>query len=385
MHARLMPSVLRAGAACAGAARPLCAASGHCAPPAPRTQTCDGIPVIDISPFLAAAGSAAAANRARTAVELAHACEHVGFFYVINHGVDDALLGGVQCMAREFFALELPHKLRSSMQKAGASVGRGFQQLGLNVTQGRRDWHEAVDMFRELGPEQLADPALRRAVAERPELADVLAGRNVWPAEFDRALTMQYVASMRRLGAAVMRAMAVSLGLPDDVFERSSLTDDSFWILRFIHYPACGSMPAVEGEGGAPGLGCGAHTDYGCLTIVNQDDTTDSLEVLAKDGAWMKANPQAGALCLNIGDMVEHWSRGRYKSTLHRVLRPPANRSRVSVPFFFEPNALARITPLLPASPQEGSKSAAIYDGEVVYIHHLYSKVSTDFGAADPG
>ena len=162
------------------------------------------------------------------------------------------------------------------------------------------------------------------------------------------------------------------------------------------HVPTCAQhvfertlKPRFVRRGGRPerlGARRGAVGAWdGCLTIVNQDDTTDSLEVLAKDGAWMKANPQAGALCLNIGDMVEHWSRGRYKSTLHRVLRPPANRSRVSVPFFFEPNALARITPLLPGSPQEGSQSAAIYDREVVYIDHLYSKVSTNFGAADPG
>ena len=363
------------------------------------------IPVIDIGPFLSGAGSRASAeSRASTAKRLAQACEHVGFVYVVNHGVDDALLSGVQIMARDFFSRDLPHKLRSAMQEHGPSMGRGYQQLGLNVTEGANDWHEAVDMFRQLSAEELAEPALQQVIANRPELEHVLAGRNVWPAAFDQVLCERYVARMCHLGAAVMRAMAASVGLPHGFFESNCLTDDSFWVLRFIHYPSVGRMPGVRGEGGVQGLGCGAHTDYGCLTIVNQDNTLGSLEVLGKDGKWIKADPQPGALCCNVGDMVERWTRGRYKSTLHRVLRPPANRSRVSVPFFFEPNALARIKPLVSSEPgavditgggsggggrrpgyspnppgESKGEGAPAYDQEVMYIEHLYSKISTNF------
>lgn len=353
------------------------------------------IPIIDISPFLSTTGSSASSeDRARTAQELAQACEHFGFFYVVNHGVDDALLLGVQRMARGFFSCSLPHKLRYAMQEHGPSLGRGYQQLGLNVTTGARDWHEAVDMFRQLSVQELADPALHQAILHRPELADLLAGRNVWPSEFDRVLTERYIASMRRLGAAVMRAMAVSIGLPQSFFESNALTDDPFWVLRFIHYPA--SAPAVDDVGDAQGLGCGAHTDYGCLTIVNQDETPGCLEIKAKNGQWIQAGPRTGALCLNIGDMVERWTRGRFKSTLHRVQRPPPNCSRISVPFFFEPNALACIRPLVPSLPTgatfsdatsppthpRGAKATPAYEGEIRYIEHLYSKVTTNFDSS---
>ena len=240
------------------------------------------IPLVDISPFLR--GTAAAAppptelrqRQRETAAALGAACEQVGFFYVTNHGVDADLVAAVQHMARRFFEQDEACKSLSEMQRAGRSMGRGYQKLGQNVTKGKRDQHEAVDMFREFSAQELADPRLQHLVARRPELQQVLMGRNIWPAAFDRALTERYVASMHDLGAAVMRALALSLGLPQQYFDDTHLTDDPFWILRFIHYPAAGRDAQGREE---EGLGCGAHTDYGCLTIVCQDDTRDSLQV----------------------------------------------------------------------------------------------------------
>jgi isopenicillin N synthase-like dioxygenase len=92
------------------------------------------------------------------------------------------------------------------------------------------------------------------------------------------------------------------------------------------------------------------------------------------------AQPVPGALVLNIGDMVEKWTAGRYTSTLHRVLPSPPNRSRISVPFFYEPNALACIRPLqLPARAPPTVTTSDYYAREVMYIEHLYSKVSSNF------
>jgi isopenicillin N synthase-like dioxygenase len=73
-----------------------------------------------------------------------------------------------------------------------------------------------------------------------------------------------------------MRGMAVSLELEEDMFDRG-LTDDSFWVMRVIGYTPAGSPGGVEGS-----VGCGEHTDYGCLTIVNQDQNHASLQVMDK-------------------------------------------------------------------------------------------------------
>jgi hypothetical protein len=96
-----------------------------------------GIPIIDISPFRrrTAAGAHADAEsiekqQQKTAAALGAACEHVGFFYVTNHGVDASLLKDAQSMARRFFSRELKHKLKFRMPlHNGADMGRGYQQV----------------------------------------------------------------------------------------------------------------------------------------------------------------------------------------------------------------------------------------------------------------
>jgi isopenicillin N synthase-like dioxygenase len=350
--------------------------------------------VIDIGCFLSSAASTKSdalllqKQQRQTAVELGAACEHVGFFYVKNHGVDLALLEAVRSMARTFFGKSLDHKMLSGMhQRAGPSMFRGYQQLGQNVTENARDWHEAVDMFRELSAKELSEPRLAHLLQQRPELSTVLRGKNIHPPEFQAPLIGRYIRSMHGLGSAVMRAMALSLELPQNYFHDHRLTDDSFWYIRFIHYPGPETRRnnMCAGEAGADidkeGLGCGAHTDYGCLTIVNQDESPAALQVQARDGTWVMAQPVQGALCLNIGDVVENWTCGLYKSTKHRVLLPRRPEGRVSVPFFFEPNAAARIDHALSGA-RVGDRGAERQRGTekgLVYIEHLYSKLSSNF------
>ena len=58
--------------------------------------------------------------------------------------------------------------------------------------------------------------------------------------------------------------------------------------------------------------------------------------------------------------MLSMWTRGAYKSTLHRVCH--TNDSlRISIPFFFDPNMDAFISPVLPAL--EGAKIKAEQEG----------------------
>lgn len=127
--------------------------------------------------------------------------------------------------------------------------------------------------------------------------------------------------------------MALALDSSDeDLFVRE--TSNSFWVLRAIGYPP---LPPEQA-----GASCGAHTDYGCTTFLLADDTKGALQVLAKDGeTWVSADPMEGAYVVNIGDMMERWTNGLWKSTVHRVFHT-GGEYRVSVPFFFEPNWDAR-------------------------------------------
>lgn len=122
-------------------------------------------------------------------------------------------------------------------------------------------------------------------------------------------------------------------------------------------------------------LSCGEHTDYGLLTIVNQDEHIAALQVKNAAGAWVTAAPVPGAFVCNIGDMMRTWTNGLYTPTLHRVLNADPSRSRVSMPYFYEPGFDTVVAPQLGL---RGSSLPAVLPAKH-YGSHLESKVFSNF------
>ena len=296
------------------------------------------------------------------------ACRSVGFFQILGHGVPGTLRARVLSEAAGFFALPQSSKDELSIWKSADKV-RGYQRIHENVTQGVADWHEGFDCF-----------------LEQPS-ATAHHGTNLWPAEQPsfRSAILEYVDEMQRVGGLVTSLMARSLGLPPGHF--SPFYDCGFWGLRAIHYPRAVAADATIASTAAaheqraaagPELGCGVHTDYGCLTLLHSDETPGALQAQATDGAWIDVEPTPGAFTCNIGDMMARWTNGLYRATPHRVLRP-ATGARISIPFFFEPNYDAVIAPL-PRCCELTGRSAMW--PPVVYGDHLHAKTSSNFAPA---
>jgi isopenicillin N synthase-like dioxygenase len=133
----------------------------------------------------------------------------------------------------------------------------------------------------------------------------------------------------------VMSLMALGLGLSSDYFE--SFIDRHTSALRSLHYPD------LRGYGVEPGqLRAGAHSDYGTLTLLRQDDAPGGLQVGDVAGTWHDVPAVEGAYVVNVGDALERWTNNQWKSTLHRVVVPPADTdrdcSRQSLAFFHNAN-----------------------------------------------
>jgi isopenicillin N synthase-like dioxygenase len=127
----------------------------------------------------------------------------------------------------------------------------------------------------------------------------------------------------------------------------------------------------------------GEHTDYGLLTLLYQDDS-GGLEV-QHDTGWLEAPPVPGSLVVNVGDMLERLTSGRYRSALHRVINR-SGRPRLSMPFFFDPRFDAVLEPIPNVSPVrarhgllERSDGTDLRDVRGTYGEYLIRKVSKVF------
>ncbi len=331
------------------------------------------IPTISIAPFLAPSSSPPD-NLSATSKSLSRACRSPGFFYLTNHNLPPSLTSHVLSLARDFFNT-VPQSEKEKIKRRDVGQGngdgaRGYQLIGENVTEGKGDWHEGIDWYRPVLPsepfEKLKGEEIKQ---ERRPPYELLQGLNQWPSQPSgfREVYEEYIRLMLELGIAVVRAMGHALkeeGVLEDEEMFVRHTRESFWVLRAIGYPPLPDREQEEGK-----VSCGAHTDYGCVTLLLADETKGALQVWleneGEEGRWLDVDPVPGALVVNIGDMMERWSWGRWKSTRHRVVHRGSG-FRVSVPFFFEPDFAARVPG------KEG-------EGDVVYGEYLMDKVRGNF------
>jgi isopenicillin N synthase-like dioxygenase len=320
------------------------------------------VPVIDASTLVGGAGSHAEGPRAAAAAEIDRACRAHGFFYVTGHGVAPELVERLVAASRRFFARDEAEKARYAMA-LGGRAWRGYFPAGGELTSGRPDWKEGLYFGAELPAEH---PLVRARVP--------LHGPNLFPPGL-RADVLDYVAALTSLGHALMAGIALGLGLGPGYFAERG-TAEPLVLFRIFNYP---SRPAPPGQDVRWGVG--EHSDYGLLTILWQDDV-GGLQVKTP-GGWVDAPPVPGSFVCNIGDMLDRMTRGLYRSTPHRVALNTSGRDRVSMPFFFDPNFVARVAPI------EGIERATCgpdrWDGadihafEGTYGDYLLAKVSKVF------
>jgi isopenicillin N synthase-like dioxygenase len=279
------------------------------------------LPLIDMSGVHE--GDPASIQRAGSAI--AQACREVGFFYIVNHGVPQAVIDRAMNAARTFFAFPAEVKRQVAVNKRH----RGWHALGgaLMYEATRPDHKEFFSIGLEL-PED--DPSVLAGEALR--------GPNQWPAfmpELQAALDAYYSA-IAQAGADLLKAVAAGLGIEQDFFvgkygKRLQRT-------QMVYYPPQPPMATADQFGVAP------HTDYGCITLLYQDDSGGLQVRELGSNQWIDATPIAGSLVVNVGDLLARWSNDRFRSTLHRVINS-SGHERYSIATFYDPTYGATVDP----------------------------------------
>lgn len=291
-----------------------------------------------------------------------------GFFYLVGHGVDEALVHRLEVLSHRFFALPEASKARFAMTRGGRAW-RGWFPLGGELTSGRPDWKEGLYLGTELSED---DPRVQAGLP--------MHGPNLIPDEAllpgFRATIFAYLDQVTQLGHQVMAAVARSLGLPEDHFAKG-ITADPLILFRLFMYP---SRPVPAGVAAEHGVG--EHTDYGLLTLLRQDDV-GGLQVRTSAG-WVDATPLPGAFVCNVGDMLDRMTGGRYRSVPHRVQLNHSGRDRLSMPLFFDPSFDARIAPLCPPLEDDRDRrwdQESVHTFQGTYGDYVLTKVGRVFPA----
>jgi isopenicillin N synthase-like dioxygenase len=284
------------------------------------------LPLLDIGPLT----SGAVDTTAELTVAVDRCLREDGFLVVVGHGVPDALRAAARRAALDFF-----HQDDSAKRRVRVTDRRGWVPTG----------HEATGYAS--GEESLPDLKESFTIGNEPDGTGAAYRANRWDtgiAGFRDVMTA-YVGEMLRLGHDLMRLFALTLGIAEDHLTSRARHPDCELNLNWY--------PPIEHVGPTAGgqFRIGPHSDYGCCTILDREPGSSGLQIRTRTAEWIDAPLHPGSYTVNIGDLLERMTGGRWRSTPHRVLPPSAaapSEEHLSLVFFHEFDADALIETLPP-------------------------------------
>ena len=278
------------------------------------------IPVIDL------ASRHQSSRRDTIAQQIVDTAKNTGFFYVKNHGIAPELCQAAFQASRQFFALEQNKKSKIAVDQNQ----RGWMAQGLTNLEGAAT-HDAKEVFFWGYDIEKDDPDLKAGLP--------LVALNKWPEEdapYLRQDLLAYYHAVLDLGRDLLSLIAQGLGQSSDFF--AAAYQKPLGRGQLVYYPAMEKHDYQHQR-----FGAAAHTDFGVLTILMQDDL-GGLQVRTADGEWIEAPPIPNTFVCNIGDLLQMWTHHQLTSTLHRVINT-SNKSRFSIPVFCDPSSATVINP----------------------------------------
>ncbi|KAH6654053.1 hypothetical protein BKA67DRAFT_564043 [Truncatella angustata] len=279
------------------------------------------IPIIDFSGFYSDDPS-----RKRAVVDqVRRSCLYNGFFQIVNHSVPLPQQQGALDAAKNFFTL--PQHEKDKVSKNNNTWNRGYEMLRSQILE------EGTQPELKEGFYIGADLSTSHPYFVEKKLNS---GPNQWPEGLGDGLetfksgTMNYYNSCLNLASDLLKVLALSLDLDESYFDQ--FADGAVATMRLLHYP---SQPKDADEKLTRGIG--AHTDFGAITMLLQDEV-DGLQVWdQRNQTWIDVEPTKGALVVNLGNLMQRWTNEKYKSNVHRVINK-SGKERYSIPVFLSGN-----------------------------------------------
>jgi len=302
-----------------------------------KSESTFRIPLIDFSKYRKATSIS---EKRRTADEIVNGFKEVGFVYLSGHGISSDTVQTAFEKSANFF--RLPMDVKSKLAWEDPRSNRGYVQVGRErVTQSA----DAAEIA-----------ALRAKAPDSKETMEIgrdwdATWKNQWPQESNaptfKQTMLDFFQICHELHVVVMRSIALGLDLGEMFFEDK--INNQCHNLRLLSYPPIRSaLLREDGQARA-----GAHSDYGSITLLFQDHV-GGLEVQNPHTKHFQAAPPIpGTIVVNAGDLMARWSNDVLRSTLHRVVAPPAQKisesetiapARQSIAFFCNPNFDAKIS-----------------------------------------
>ncbi len=322
-------------------------------------------------------------------------CRACGFFYLANHGIETQIAAAFAA-AQAFFAL--PDNVKQEIAIEHSPCHRGWFQIGGEALDGRAhpegDYKEGIKIGRDCGA---THPRVKAGVAlHGPNQYAALDG---WREAMDECYS-----ACEDVSRALMAALAQALSLPPDYFNQ--YLHEPMATLAPLHYPPLPNDKIIS---------AGAHTDFGCLTLLAQQDI-GGLQICDAQNNWVDVPPHPigytptgytptgyvgpNMLVVNIGDMMQKWTGGHYRSLRHRVINrainpsvnpsvnPPVNQSghhRYSLAYFFDPDPDADLSPLPGCAPPNYKAADSLKETSLkektgnTCLDHLLHKIDESF------
>lgn len=281
---------------------------GYIRPPSERPRLnevvfSDPIPLVDLKDLNGSARDTVLRN-------INHACQHHGFFQIVNHGVHETVIQRMLEVAKEFYTMPAEHRAHLYSEDPSRVV-----RLSTSFNIQKEEFFNWRDYLRH----------------HCYPLEDYI---DFWPTKPSsyREVASKYCTEIREMILRLLEVLSEILGLEPDFLNRALGKHGQHMAVNY--YPRC---PNPELTYGLP-----SHTDPNALTILLQDQVS-GLQVL-KNGRWIAVQPIPNSFVVNIGDQLQVLSNGLYKSAIHRAI-VNSSESRISIPTFYCPSPDALIEP----------------------------------------